>query len=93
MGPVWRGGRSGEADLLAGCYRSALSLAREHGIRSIAFPAISCGVFGYPAARAASIAVATLSEVLATDDALQQVLLVAFEAEIHDAMKRALATR
>lgn len=56
VGPVWQGGRHGEADLLAGCYRNALSLADRHRLASVAFPAISCGVYGYPAAEAADIA-------------------------------------
>lgn len=57
VGPVWSGGREGEPDLLASCYRNALRLAAEHGIASIAFPAISCGVFGYPPDQAVDIAV------------------------------------
>ena len=57
VGPVWHGGGRGEADLLAGCYRAALALAVEHSIRSIAFPAISCGVYGYPVEQAVAIAV------------------------------------
>ncbi|HEY8011008.1 MAG TPA: O-acetyl-ADP-ribose deacetylase [Rudaea sp.] len=56
VGPVWYGGGRGEADLLAGCYRAALALAVEQSIRSIAFPAISCGIFGYPAEQAVAIA-------------------------------------
>ena len=59
VGPVWRGGTEGEADQLAGAYRSALALARDHGCRSVAFPAISTGVYGYPAAAATAIAVET----------------------------------
>ncbi|HET6378421.1 MAG TPA: O-acetyl-ADP-ribose deacetylase [Methylocella sp.] len=59
VGPVWHGGTSGEAELLACCYRSALDLAREHGVRSIAFPAISTGAYGFPADRAARIAAST----------------------------------
>jgi O-acetyl-ADP-ribose deacetylase (regulator of RNase III) len=59
VGPVWRGGRHGEAELLASCYRESLRLAHANGARSIAFPAISCGVYGYPPGRAAEIAVRT----------------------------------
>jgi O-acetyl-ADP-ribose deacetylase (regulator of RNase III) len=60
VGPVWNGGQRGEDGLLAGCYRRALELAREHGVRSIAFPAISTGIYGFPADRAARIAVDTV---------------------------------
>jgi O-acetyl-ADP-ribose deacetylase (regulator of RNase III) len=59
VGPVWNGGGAGEDDLLASCYRTALSLAAEHGLSSIAFPAISTGIYGFPADRAARVAVAT----------------------------------
>ena len=57
VGPVWQGGRSGEPELLAACYRNSLALAQRHGVRSIAFPAISCGVYGYPLDEAVAIAV------------------------------------
>lgn len=60
VGPVWSGGREGEPELLASCYRNALALAQAHGIASIAFPAISCGVFGYPPDQAVDIAVRTV---------------------------------
>jgi len=60
VGPVWHGGGSGEPELLAACYRSALDLAREHGDRSVAFPAISTGIYGYPLRPAAGIAVAAV---------------------------------
>jgi len=71
VGPVWRGGDHGEAALLASCYRSALQLLREYGQRSIAFPAISCGIYGYPPERAAAVACATLRHELASLPALQ----------------------
>jgi O-acetyl-ADP-ribose deacetylase len=62
VGPVWRGGGEGEDALLASCYRAALQLARDNGLRSIAFPAISTGIYGFPADRAAGIAVRTVAE-------------------------------
>ncbi len=62
VGPVWRGGNHGEAELLASAYRSSLALAAEHDLRTVAFPAISCGIFGYPVEQAARIAVATVRE-------------------------------
>jgi O-acetyl-ADP-ribose deacetylase (regulator of RNase III) len=65
VGPVWRGGGNNEPELLSNCYRSALNLAIKHRCRSIAFPAISTGVYGYPPREAAEIAVNTVREVLA----------------------------
>jgi O-acetyl-ADP-ribose deacetylase (regulator of RNase III) len=64
VGPVWRGGGSGEAQTLASCYRQSLKVATEKGFRSISFPAISTGVYGYPVEEAAEIAVGTIAEVL-----------------------------
>ena len=63
VGPVWHGGSDGEAGLLAGCYRHSLELAMKHGIRSVAFPSISTGVYSYPVQQAAEIAVQTVTEV------------------------------
>ncbi len=65
VGPVWHGGRAGEAELLASCYRSSLELAKKHGCGSVAFPAISCGAYGYPVAEAARISITTVRECLA----------------------------
>jgi O-acetyl-ADP-ribose deacetylase (regulator of RNase III) len=64
VGPVWRDGRRGEAELLAGCYRNSLRIAVEKGLRSIAFPSISTGIYGYPIEEAAKIAVETVNAVL-----------------------------
>ncbi len=82
VGPVWRGGGHGEAELLASCYRNALALARAHTLGSIAFPAISCGAYGYPIAQAAAIAV---REVAGFPD----VKLVAFGADLFAVLERA----
>ena len=90
VGPVWRGGAAGEPDLLASCYRSALELARAHAVRTIAFPAISCGVFGYPVPRAAAVAVDTISAHLSADLTLERVLLVAFDVATERALTAAL---
>jgi O-acetyl-ADP-ribose deacetylase (regulator of RNase III) len=90
VGPVWSGGGAGEPDLLGNCYRSAVQLAREHGIRSIAFPAISCGVYGYPPDKAAAVAVSALSESLAKDDAVEEIILVAFDSAMAAILQAAL---
>ena len=76
VGPVWHGGRSGEQELLASCYRNSLSLALENGLKTIAFPAISTGVYGYPKEQAAEIAVGVIREFL--KDREMEVILVAF---------------
>ena len=79
VGPVWHGGSHREDELLAGCYRTCLALAAEHACRSIAFPAISTGVYGFPRERAAEIAVRTVREHAA--EPLERVLFCAFDAE------------
>lgn len=89
-GPVWRGGHMDEDALLASCYWSALDLAKQHGIRSIAFPAISCGVYGFPIDRAARIAVETLTRELPHHPEIEQVLLVAFDQKVEAALRSAL---
>jgi O-acetyl-ADP-ribose deacetylase (regulator of RNase III) len=89
VGPVWRGGRSGEPELLASCYRSALSLARDHDVQSIAFPAISCGIYGYPLDDAARIAVREVGDFLTRWKDIRA-LLVAFGQPTADALARAV---
>jgi O-acetyl-ADP-ribose deacetylase (regulator of RNase III) len=74
VGPLWHGGTQGESALLAQCYRHALQLLRAHGLHSIAFPAISCGVYGYPPAAAAAVAVTTLRAALVADNSLDVTL-------------------
>jgi O-acetyl-ADP-ribose deacetylase (regulator of RNase III) len=82
VGPVWNGGRADEDDLLASCYRTALALAAEHGLASIAFPAISTGVYAFPADRAARIAVgAVVSEISAAPRTIQHVMFCCFAPE------------
>jgi O-acetyl-ADP-ribose deacetylase (regulator of RNase III) len=92
VGPVWHGGTNGEPELLASCYNTSLQLAAQHQIRTIAFPAISCGAYGYPVSAAAKIAVSTISAFLGTHPALEQVHLCCFTDEVHDAYAAALAT-
>ena len=80
VGPVWHGGIHGEAELLAGCYKHSLELAAEHGIRSIAFPSISTGVYSYPVQQAAEIAVQTVrKEIEESPDAFDEILWVLFD--------------
>ena len=87
VGPVYGRERGREADLLASCYRKSLELALENGVRTIAFPTISCGVFGYPIDEAATIAV---REVNAFEAKFDRILLIAFGADIYDALERTL---
>ena len=79
VGPVWRGGGANEDELLASCYRSSLALARECGAASVAFPAISAGAYGFPADRAARIAVREVAGALEGSDVPQRVLFVCFD--------------
>jgi O-acetyl-ADP-ribose deacetylase (regulator of RNase III) len=81
VGPVWRGGASGEAELLASCYRRSIELAAEKGVRSIAFPSISTGVYGYPIHLAAGIAVQSVRESLIPGSSIQEVVFCCFSPE------------
>ena len=85
VGPVWRGGNHGESEMLANCYRHSLQLAVENGIKTIAFPAISCGAYGYPIQDAAQIAVKTTRNFLATVDKIEKVTFVLWGDDIYDA--------
>jgi len=90
VGPVWRGGERQEPEILANCYRTSLQLAVENGIKTIAFPAISCGAYGYPIPEAAQIAVKTTRDFLAIDDKIDKVNFVVLGEDIYDAYRRLL---
>jgi O-acetyl-ADP-ribose deacetylase (regulator of RNase III) len=89
VGPVWHGGSHDEDALLASCYRSSLALAAEHAVTSIAFPAISCGVYGFPADRACRIAVREVQQHLAGSTTVLKVVLVAFDVGMRALLERA----
>jgi O-acetyl-ADP-ribose deacetylase len=91
VGPVWQGGGRGEDNLLAACYRSSLALVRQHGIRTVAFPSISTGAYGFPMERATRIAVAEIRAFLERDDQVEQVLLVCFGRSAFDLHQRVVA--
>jgi O-acetyl-ADP-ribose deacetylase len=92
VGPIWRGGTAGEPGLLASAYRTALDLARDEGCRTVACPAISAGIYGYPLDRAADVAIGAVSGWLdANPGALEQVTFVLFSGDTLDAFTQALA--
>jgi O-acetyl-ADP-ribose deacetylase len=88
VGPVWRGGERHEPEILANCYRSSLELAVENGLKTIAFPAISCGAYGYPIPDAAQIAVKTTRNFLATENKIDKVIFVLWGDDIYDAYRQ-----
>jgi O-acetyl-ADP-ribose deacetylase (regulator of RNase III) len=87
VGPIWRGGHAAEEELLAAAYRSSLALARERGLKSIAFPAISTGIYGFPLAEATKVAVATVREALDAPGSLERVIFACFNREVLDAYR------
>lgn len=91
VGPIWRGGGENEDELLASCYRQSLSLANMHGLTSIAFPAISTGVYGFPANRAAQIAVATSREALTDCRSITRLIFCCFSEESARLHRRVLS--
>jgi O-acetyl-ADP-ribose deacetylase len=90
VGPIWRGGSSGEHETLANCYRSCLEMALEHGLTTIAFPAISTGIYGFPREPAAEIAVAAVARHLSAKAMPETVIFMCFDAATHAAYKTAL---
>ncbi len=93
VGPVWRGGQHNEAQLLAACYRNSLKLVVEHELRSVAFSAISCGVYGYPISEACEIAVTEVSNFLASNETLERVIFAYFDNAVKEALLESLLTK
>jgi O-acetyl-ADP-ribose deacetylase (regulator of RNase III) len=91
VGPIWHGGGAGEDELLASCYRRSLALAAAHDVESIAFPAISCGVYGFPVRRAATIAIREVRRHLSDDTSVARVVLVAFDTMLYQVLQEALS--
>ena len=91
VGPVWHGGTQNEPELLASCYRESFRLALAHGVRTIAFPAISCGVYGYPILASTQIAVAETRKILEANETIQEVTFACFDAEILTAYRETLS--
>ena len=93
VGPVWQGGAQGEPELLASCYRESLALALAHGAASIAFPAISCGVYGYPLEQATRIAVRECAQFAAAEPKIEKIVFACFSAQMLALYRAELARR
>ncbi|HEY1200739.1 MAG TPA: O-acetyl-ADP-ribose deacetylase [Niastella sp.] len=90
VGPVWNGGHKGELELLANCYRNSLQLAVENGIKSIAFPNISTGIYHFPKPQAAAIAIVTVKQFIVNDNSLNDIFFVCFDDENYALYKERL---
>ena len=90
VGPVWHGGGSGEAELLASAYRESLKLAVENNLKTVSFPSISTGAYGYPVEQAARVALTAAGEFLQQDVSLEEVAFVLFDSFTYEAYARAL---
>ena len=90
VGPIWHGGKRGEPEILANCYRNSLKVAVENRVKTIAFPAISCGAHGYPIEQAAAIAVQTTREFLKNDNHIEKVIFVVFSDDLYDSYRQML---
>jgi O-acetyl-ADP-ribose deacetylase (regulator of RNase III) len=84
VGPVWHGGGDNEPELLASCYRTSFALAREHNLKTLAFPAISCGVYGYPIPAATKIAIRETRSALDANPAIESVIFACFNTEVFE---------
>ncbi|MEW6042574.1 MAG: macro domain-containing protein, partial [Elusimicrobiota bacterium] len=91
VGPIWHSGKSNEDELLASCWRNSLILAEKYSIKTIAFPSISTGAYGFPVERAASIAVSEVKKFLAKNTSIEKVLIVCFDSKTYQAYLSALS--
>ena len=92
VGPVWNGGDNNEPELLAGCYRSCFALAREHSLRTLAFPAISCGIYHYPIEQAVEIAIRETQAELSRNPSIEKVIFACFGQDVYDSYQRTIKT-
>ena len=90
VGPVWNGGEDGEPELLAGCYRSCFAIARAHGLRTLAFPAISCGVYRFPVDLAAEIALHETAEELSKNNSIEKIIFACLDESVYASYQRAV---
>jgi O-acetyl-ADP-ribose deacetylase (regulator of RNase III) len=92
VGPVWNGGTRGEPELLASCYKSSLALAAQHELRTVAFPAISCGVYGYPIEQAVGIAVRETSTYVRDHPQFEKIIFACFDRATHELYEKTIAS-